>query len=174
MQKRSVRNRALETVAVAKEVSTQIMRPAVLAFAGSQLFRMKLFSARPAGSKPALFQALRAFLTFSIRRQAQHPATRIKRTETPVSQLLPVVSILKQSPRVNLRTAENGCRLMCCQKIALHCLPCSEAPPRPALIRTVHHFPFQRRFGLLQPKPVPVRTRADLATGRDRSCQSSG
>ena len=149
------------------------MRPAVLAFPGGEFFRMKLFSARPAGSKPALFQHFSAFLAFTIRRKAQHPTTRIKRTKTPVSQLLPVVRVFQQPPRVNLRTAENGRRLMRCQKV-YHCLPCSEALPRPASTHIALRFPFQRRFEPTQPRPFPARIRADPTMGKGRSCRSSG
>lgn len=172
MQKRAVRNRALEAVAMAEKIPAQIMRPAVLAFPGNHLIRMKLFSACPAGSKPALFQSFRALLAFTIRRKAQHPAPRIKSPETPVPQFLPVVRVFQQSPRMNLRTSENCRRLMRCQKVVLHCLPCNEALPRPESKRIAHRFPFQRRSEPLQPKPPPAQIRVDPATGRDQSCRS--
>lgn len=51
---------------MAEKIPAQIMRPAVLAFPGNHFLWVKLFSARPAGSKPALFQPFCAFLTFTI------------------------------------------------------------------------------------------------------------
>ena len=174
MQKRAIRNRALEAISVTQKIPAQIMRPAVLAFSGNHFLWMKLFSTRPAGSKPTLSQSIRALLAFTIRRKSQHPTTCIKRPETPVPKLLPVVRVFQQPPCVNFRTSENGSRFMRCQKLALHCLPCNEAPRLPASTHNALRFPFQRRFELLPPKPFPVRTRVDPATDKGLSYQSSG
>ena len=145
-QKRTVRNRTLETVSVAKEVPAQIVRPAMLAFPGGEVFRMEFFPARPAGSEAAFFQTLGAFLTFTVRRKAQNSASRIKSTESPVSKLFPVVGVFQKSPRVHLGTAENFRRFMRCQKVTLHSLPYNAEPRRSVSKRIVRRFPFQRRF----------------------------
>lgn len=64
--KRNAAGLTLETVAVAKEVPAKVVRPAVLTFPGNHFIGMEFFPARPAGSKPALFQTIRAFLTLTI------------------------------------------------------------------------------------------------------------